>query len=417
MTTLSVSDAAAGTNPIEVTLDAAHGTLTLGDTTNLTINGQGTDALTLTGTQAAIDAALANGLTYAPTLNSQFADVLTITASDLGHNGTGVPLSTTQDVGIVIAPANSIANGATYTVSAPSGDTIAFAGATGTLDLAQPSSFTGEIAGITGTGDVLDLHGFAAGTTAVTGSGSFNSVTDTTTLTVTDLSDHLTETFTLAGNLSNSTWTVTDDHNGGVDIVDPPAPAHMAVVPPAASAPAATSTIVVSGPDQILTGNAASDSFVFNFTGVGHATVTNFDPATDTHQFGRSTHLRNLQAALNATHDDGHGDTVIALDAHDTDHLERDPQGPVARQRFSLCLMRRALQQPRNSEAVDLVEHGARCSGARRRNGCSGRAAGLFRRPAAGNTCHERGSVAGSAATASGRACAGRARIVRSGPM
>ena len=78
-----------------------------------------------------------------------------------------------------------------------------------------------------------------------------------------------------------------------------------------------SSTIVVSGPNQILTGNAASDTFAFNFTGVGQTTVTDFHPATDTLQF--SDHLfANLQAALNATHDDGHGNTVIALDGHDT---------------------------------------------------------------------------------------------------
>jgi len=316
LTTLSVSDAAAGTNPIEVTLDAAHGALTLSDTTNLTVNGQGSDALTLTGTQAAIDAALADGLTYTPTLNSAFADVLTITASDLGHNGTASALSTTQDVGIVIAPADSIAVGATDTVSGASADTIAFAGSTGTLDLAQPATFSGEIAGITGSGDVLDIHGFTAGTTAVTGSGSFNSVTDTTTLTVTDPSDNLTETFTLAGNLSNSTWTVRADGHGGVNIVDPPAPASMAVVPATNPAPAATSTIVASGPNQILTGHAASDTFAFNFTGVGQTTVTDFHPATDTLEFSHQL-FANLQAALNATHDDGHGNTVVALDAHD----------------------------------------------------------------------------------------------------
>ena len=78
-----------------------------------------------------------------------------------------------------------------------------------------------------------------------------------------------------------------------------------------------SSTIVVSGPNQILTGNAASDTFAFNFTGVGQTTVTDFHPATDTLQF--NDHLfANLQAALNATHDDGHGNTVVALDGHDT---------------------------------------------------------------------------------------------------
>jgi hypothetical protein len=135
-----------------------------------------------------------------------------------------VSLSTTQDVGIVVTAADSIANGATDTVSAASSDTIVFAGSTGTLALTQPATFTGEIAGISGSRDVLDLHGFAgATTTASTGSGSFNSATDTTTLTVTD-PGHTTLEFTLTGNLSTSTWTVTaDSSHTGVDIVDPPA--------------------------------------------------------------------------------------------------------------------------------------------------------------------------------------------------
>jgi hypothetical protein len=66
-----------------------------------------------------------------------------------------------------------------------------------------------------------------------------------------------------------------------------------------------------------LTGYAASDTFAFNFASVGHATVTDFHPATDMLQFN-SQLFANVQAALNATHDDGHGNTVVALDAHDT---------------------------------------------------------------------------------------------------
>ena len=62
---------------------------------------------------------------------------------------------------------------------------------------------------------------------------------------------------------------------------------------------------------------AASDTFVFNFAGIGHATVTDFHPLSDTLQFGNSI-FGNAQAVLNATHDDGHGNSVIAIDGHDT---------------------------------------------------------------------------------------------------
>ncbi len=215
--------------------------------------------------------------------------------------------------------------------SVSSGQTVTFTSSTGTLELDNPLSFSGEIAGITGKGDALDLHGFTANTTtAVTGPGSFNSATNITTLTVTDSSHHQTVTLNLVGDLSASTWTVSNDSNIGVQIVDPPASTSESVTSATASAPAVTpvvmpdsapaapsQTIVASAPNQTLSGYAASDNFVFNFTNVGQATVANFHPNTDTLQFNSSV-FANAQAALDATQDDGHGNTVIAIDAHDT---------------------------------------------------------------------------------------------------
>jgi len=55
----------------------------------------------------------------------------------------------------------------------------------------------------------------------------------------------------------------------------------------------------------------------FNFAGVGHTMVTDFHPLADTIQFDHSI-FANAQAALNATLDDGRGNTVIAIDDHDT---------------------------------------------------------------------------------------------------
>jgi hypothetical protein len=45
--------------------------------------------------------------------------------------------------------------------------------------------------------------------------------------------------------------------------------------------------------------------------------VTDFHPATDILEFG-SPIFANAQGVLNATHDDGHGNTVITVDAHDS---------------------------------------------------------------------------------------------------
>jgi hypothetical protein len=191
---------------------------------------------------------------------------------------------------------------------------VTFEAATGTLVLDQPSAFTGQIGGISGSGQVLDLAaaGLAASgldpvhdtLVASTGSGSFNGAT--TTLTVTDTTTQHFLTFNLAGDMSTSTWTVNSDGHGGVNIVDPPA-----------TAAPASQTIVASAPNQTLTGAGSTDNFVFNFAAVGNATVTNFHPATDGLQFSGAL-FADAQSALNATQDDGHGNTVVAIDPHDT---------------------------------------------------------------------------------------------------
>jgi VCBS repeat-containing protein len=201
-------------------------------------------------------------------------------------NGTHAGPDIAPNVSLEIAGANS--------------QTISFSGSSGTLQLDDPASFNGQIAGISGTGDVLDLHGFkAATTTAATGNGSYNGTI--TTLTVHDSSDDVTESFNLVGNYSASTWNVTDDHNGGANIVDPPAGSQTQ-----------SQTIVASVPNETLTGSGTSNTYVFNFTGFGHDTVTDFDAL----QFSAGI-LPNAQAALNATQDDGHGNTVLTPDAGD----------------------------------------------------------------------------------------------------
>ncbi len=230
-----------------------------------------------------------------------------VTANGVIFTGTG----NINNVGTI-----TIAQGGTVEFDTAVTGTTTFAGPTGTLILNPPSSFAGKIAGIVGSGDVLDLKGFDAAHDTVlasTGAGSFDSATDTTSLVVTDETISQSVTLKLVGDLSGSTWTVTADGQGGADIVDPPAVGAVAGHNPG---PAPTQTNVASAPNQALTGSAASDNFVFNFTNVGRATVTDFHPATDTLQFNSSV-FANAQDALNATHDDGHGNTVVTLDAHD----------------------------------------------------------------------------------------------------
>jgi hypothetical protein len=135
----------------------------------------------------------------------------------------------------------TIAAGSTADINSASQAAVVFAGSTGTAYFENPTEFGGAIVGIAGSGDVLDLNGYDTSTVATTGPDSFNSAADTTTLTISD-AGHTTLDFTLDGNYSASTFNVTTDGEGGIDIVDPPA---------------ATSTVLASGIDS-MTATVAS---------------------------------------------------------------------------------------------------------------------------------------------------------------
>jgi autotransporter-associated beta strand protein len=66
---------------VTVTLRVAHGTLTLSPVAGLTVVGDGTGSVSLSGTQAALNAALA-GLMYQPLHNYSGPDALAVTATD-----------------------------------------------------------------------------------------------------------------------------------------------------------------------------------------------------------------------------------------------------------------------------------------------------------------------------------------------
>ena len=105
---ISISDADAGTNPVQVTLTATSGTISLSGTTGLVFaTGDGTTdvTMTFTGTISAINTALA-GLSYNPTLNFNGSAGLTITTNDQGFSGSGGAKSDTDSVAITVTPVN-----------------------------------------------------------------------------------------------------------------------------------------------------------------------------------------------------------------------------------------------------------------------------------------------------------------------
>ncbi len=164
LTTLSVSDPSAGGNPITVTLGVSHGTLSLTSTTGLTTGGLGSGSVTLTGMVAAINTALASGLTYAPSDNYVGADTLSIIANDDGNNGTGIAQSVSQNVQIAIGQISDV-NG----ITGPDGlgqiaGVNAIENGTANLDITAPTDFSGLLAG----GDGLIAEQSTTGTGSIT---------------------------------------------------------------------------------------------------------------------------------------------------------------------------------------------------------------------------------------------------------
>ena len=156
------------------------------------------------------------------------------------------------------------------------GGTVTFGSESGTLKLDDPSGFNGVVAGISGENDVIDLAGFNSSTTVAT-PGEYNSENNTTSLLVSD-GDH-SVTLTLAGNLSDTSWSA-ESAPGGVAIFDPPAVDVAATANGAsgkitfadASADTLTASVTPQGSDYVgtltldpLTKNDGAASLGFHF--------------------------------------------------------------------------------------------------------------------------------------------------------
>jgi VCBS repeat-containing protein len=102
---ITVSDADAGLNSIQVIVSATNGTVALVATPGVSITGNGTASVTAQGPISALNAAM-NGMQYTPTSNYFGAAQLTITSNDLGNSGAGGPQSATSNVAITVTPVN-----------------------------------------------------------------------------------------------------------------------------------------------------------------------------------------------------------------------------------------------------------------------------------------------------------------------
>jgi VCBS repeat-containing protein len=98
---ISVSDVDAGTSALAVTVSVQHGTVTISTGSLTGITGLNTGTLSFTGTQAAVNAALATTLRYRSESNYNGADALTLTVSDQGASG--------ADPGVTGGPGEEVA--------------------------------------------------------------------------------------------------------------------------------------------------------------------------------------------------------------------------------------------------------------------------------------------------------------------
>ncbi|HEY2769051.1 MAG TPA: Ig-like domain-containing protein [Solirubrobacteraceae bacterium] len=100
---ISTTDPDAGSSPVKVTLSVSGGTLSLSGTSGLSFSsgGDGSGAMTFTGTLTDVNAAL-DGLKYTPGTNFQGADALSMTVDDQGNTGLGEPQSASSTVPISV---------------------------------------------------------------------------------------------------------------------------------------------------------------------------------------------------------------------------------------------------------------------------------------------------------------------------
>ncbi|MBI3464797.1 MAG: peptidylprolyl isomerase [Planctomycetes bacterium] len=174
---ISITDPDAATNPVQMTLTASNGTLTLPVITGLTFtvgDGAADTTMTFRGTIASINSAL-NGLAFLPTANFSGSASLQVTTNDLGNTGTGDPLSDTDTVAITVnalnrAPVNTVAT----TTQTTNEDTVLLFNSTNSnqISISDPDAGTNPVqVSLTATSGTITLSGLT-GLTFSSGDGT-----------------------------------------------------------------------------------------------------------------------------------------------------------------------------------------------------------------------------------------------------
>ena len=99
----TVTDIDIASGNVTVTVGVAHGTLTLGSTVGVTVTGNGTASVQVTGVPSSVNNAL-DGLVYAPTSGYSGPDTLTMLSNDNGNTGSGGAKTDSDTVAITVTP-------------------------------------------------------------------------------------------------------------------------------------------------------------------------------------------------------------------------------------------------------------------------------------------------------------------------
>jgi hypothetical protein len=168
---ITVADADVGGGNLTTTISVLHGTLTLGGTSNVSVTGNGTGSVQVTGTAADINAAL-NGTVYAPTGNFNGSDTLTVLTGDNGNTGTGGTQTGSDTVALTVNAVNdapTVVNGTTATAPAinedtpsPTGDTVSSLFGSHYSDATDNQSATGGSSAGAFTGVAITANGSGA---------------------------------------------------------------------------------------------------------------------------------------------------------------------------------------------------------------------------------------------------------------
>jgi hypothetical protein len=131
---ISITDVDAGGAPLQVSLAASNGVVTLGGVAGLTFtasDGTADASMTFTGTVASINAAL-DGLVFTPNPDYNGLAFIQLTTNDLGASGSAVPVAPGSDTDLAtidVLPVNDAPDGTDTTVTVNEDSTYTFTGA------------------------------------------------------------------------------------------------------------------------------------------------------------------------------------------------------------------------------------------------------------------------------------------------